>query len=187
MYVQITVNQLLFTCEKFSREPGHREYFSPRIGPCPIILIITLVLIRLCRENLSSWTSSSRINHEIKLLRIKVGVQHLLLYQHYSCCSRKLLVKKKFFFLFRCIKRSFFFFLKLLCMPDLNYSMSISAMHFNFGKMLILYSVSWRMPIHWSSRLSTFLSIFSMPRAFTLMDNLLFYQTGAEYMYFDNF
>lgn len=114
MYVQITVNQLLFTWEKFSREPGHRKYFSPRIGPCPIILIITLVLIRLCRENLSSWTSSSRINHEIKLLRIKVGVQYLLLYQHYSCCSRKLLVKKKFFFLFRCIKRSFFFFFKTL-------------------------------------------------------------------------
>lgn len=34
----VTVNQLLFVCEKFSREPYCREYFSPWTSICHLVL-----------------------------------------------------------------------------------------------------------------------------------------------------
>lgn len=75
-----TVSQLSFACEKFSREPRCREYFSPWTSPQMSLKY------NYCtddwhrdRENYSTRNSLSHKSWNKVAARIKVGLQHYVL------------------------------------------------------------------------------------------------------------
>lgn len=74
IYKQYTVNQLEFVCEKFLRglrESRHRKYFSPSSSNK-----MSLVFYFLENPHLNYKPVLSLVNHKIKLVRIKVGLQY---------------------------------------------------------------------------------------------------------------
>lgn len=73
----VTVNQLLFVCEKFLREPYCREYFSPWTSICHLVLTFKTHVDKAWSQKLVAKTTLSLVNHEIKLLLIIAGLQYI--------------------------------------------------------------------------------------------------------------
>lgn len=74
IYKQYNVNQLEFVCEKFLRglrESHHRKYFLPSSSNK-----MCLVFYFLENPHLNCKPVLSLVNHKIKFLRIKVGLQY---------------------------------------------------------------------------------------------------------------